>query len=98
MTGMAKPPQFSLQYLFLEVFWVASALGCATQAFRMESSNLDVMRGLLALYAVLCSGAAIGGLFHKMTTGFLITAGLIGVGAVAMMLLAVLAFLGVLPS
>lgn len=70
---MSRPHQFSLAYLFLELFWIALTLGCATQAFRLPESldNDYVQAGLLAITGLFL-GTAIGGLFGRMTFGFFV--------------------------
>jgi Na+/proline symporter len=67
---MTKRPQFSLAYLFLETFWIALALGLATQAFRLRDEAADRFSLTLMLFSIQAGGAAIGGLFHQMKTGF----------------------------
>jgi hypothetical protein len=65
---MQRPRQFTLSYLFLEMFWIAAALGCFSQLLRVQ----DVFWMVLVIYGVLFSAVAIGGLFRRMVLGFLI--------------------------
>jgi hypothetical protein len=67
--AMSHARQFSLAYLFWEIFWLAAALGCVTQAFRLSEPFWVVA----LIYGILCSGVAIGGLFGRSTIGFLVT-------------------------
>ncbi len=83
-------PQFSLSYLFAEVFWIAAALGCATQAFRLpRATDVDLLQALLLCISGLFAGAAVGGLFGRMIIGFLAAFGIIVAGLVGAMVLAV---------
>jgi len=66
---MERPRQFTLAYLFLEVFWVAAALG----ASRLFLANYQPS-WLLFLSAAVSYGIAIGGLFRKMKEGAAISA------------------------
>ena len=85
-TAMTKRPQFSLAYLFLEIFWIAVALGLMTQAFRLPGDEEGLTLALLLLSAQ-AWGAAIGGLFHRMRTGFFfVSAVIIGVIVVLFLL------------
>ena len=58
---MANLRQFSLSYLFLEVFWIAVALMFTTPVIRQEPAWQ-----LSAIIAFSCWGAVIGGFFHAM--------------------------------
>jgi len=80
---MKRQFQFSLPYLFLETFWIAAALGCFTQVLRVPGE----LQAVLLVYGWLCSGVAIGGLFGRMSAGFLAALGLIAAGGVAMLVL-----------
>lgn len=73
---MAGPQQFSLGYLFLEVFWIAAALGCATQAYRLPSTPDVYIAGkvLLVTAGAICAGAAFGGMGRNMFAGAFIVA------------------------
>src|SRR5438477_5248530 len=62
--AMTKRPQFSLAYLFLEIFWIALALGLMMQAFRLPGDEEGLTLALLLLSAH-AWGAAVGGLFHR---------------------------------
>jgi hypothetical protein len=75
--AMTKRPQFSLAYLFLETFWIALALGLTTQAFRLEHEAASRFSVTFLLLAAQAWGAAIGGLFQRMKTGFFVISGLI---------------------
>jgi hypothetical protein len=61
---MANLRQFSLSYLFLEVFWIAVALMFTTPVIRQEPAWQ-----LSAIIAFSCWGAVIGGFFHAMRDG-----------------------------
>lgn len=77
---MLGKQQFSLSYLMLETFWVASALG----SFRAGMSLPDDFEwlGLPAiLFSVASAGAAIGGLYGRMIMGALIAIALMLIGA-----------------
>jgi len=83
---MTSKPQFSLAYLFLEIFWIAVALGLMMQAFRLPGDEEGLALALLLLSAQ-AWGAAIGGLFHRMKTGFFfVSAVIIGVIVVLFLL------------
>jgi hypothetical protein len=86
--AMTKRPQFSLAYLFLEIFWIAVALGLMMQAFRLRgdaATRFSVT--LLLLFSAQAWGAAVGGLFHRMKTGFFfVSAVIIGVIVVLFLL------------
>jgi hypothetical protein len=71
MAGMNRPPQFSLRYLLIEVFWFTAAFGCATQAIRLpESLDSDLLQTVLMAVSGLFAGAAIWGLVGRMAFGF----------------------------
>lgn len=71
MAGMNRPPQFSLRYLLIEVFWFAAAFGCAAQAIRLpESLDSDLLQTVLMAVSGLFAGGAIGGLVGRMAFGF----------------------------
>ena len=73
MGEMSRPWQFSLGYLMLAAFWIAAALGLMLQAIRYPRPDEWDVRVLLLLGGTACVGAAIGGLFHDMRMGFVIT-------------------------
>ncbi len=75
--AMTKRPQFSLAYLFLEIFWIALALGLTTQAFRLDYEAASRFSVTFLLLAAQAWGAAIGGLFQRMKTGFWVASGII---------------------
>ena len=78
---MIRPHQFSLAYLFLELFWFAAALGCATQAFRLPRSlDNEALQAVLLAISGLFLGTAIGGLIGRMVFGFLAALGTIAIG------------------
>jgi hypothetical protein len=68
---MSSKRQFSLGYLFLEIFWIALALGLTTQVFRLDDEAAIWFSAILLLLAAQAWGAAVGGLFQRMKTGFL---------------------------
>ena len=84
--AMTKRPQFSLAYLFLKIFWIAVALGLITQAFRLRDEAASRFSLTLLLLSAQAWGAAIGGLFHRMKTGFLVVSAVI-IGSIAMLFL-----------
>lgn len=53
--------------MFLEVAWIAIALGLFCAAF--QGSEPDDVRAMFFSAGVLASGAAIGGMFGRMITG-----------------------------
>ena len=64
--------QFSLEYFFLEVFWIALALGLARIIIwdlPINSNIVEFLRVALIPAALASSGAAIGGLFGNMRQG-----------------------------
>src|SRR5207302_7679536 len=64
--AMIRPRQFSLGYLFLELFWVATSLGL----FRAANYDEQGLHGLfLVIAGVAAAGAAFGGLFGNMLAG-----------------------------
>ena len=63
---MTPARQFSLSTLFLEILWIAAALGCFTQ-LPIVPENL---RFVFFLYGVLFGSIAVGGLFGRMVVGF----------------------------
>jgi hypothetical protein len=76
---MLQPRQFSLAYLFLEVFWIGAALALARQAYllRLRSGVLGslinpdstVQYAAVVALTIVCGGTAIGGLFRRMELG-----------------------------
>ena len=66
---MVNQRQFSLAYLFLEVFWIAASVGMACQAFRRPPSPDDFTLFFFLSGSFLCFGVAVGGLFHRMRMG-----------------------------
>ena len=79
---MQQLRQYSLAYLFLEVFWIAVTLALVRQAywlhFRYRSffdgwSEPDKAPWFLALViaALITGSTAVGGLFHRMREGAL---------------------------
>lgn len=91
---MTSKPQFSLAYLFLETFWIALALGLTMQVFRFEGEAAERFSVTFLLLAAQAWGAAIGGLFYRMKTGFfLVSAGIIG----AIVLIGLLIVVNLLP-
>jgi hypothetical protein len=87
--------QFSLAYLFLEIFWIAVTLALVRQAYWLHyryrsdydswySPDKEVQFDLLVIAAVICAGTAIGGVFHRMRLGAAVTILiLIGIAVVA---------------
>jgi hypothetical protein len=80
-----KWPQFSLAFIFLEVFWIAAALGVLklgsslleqTQNHSIDPAFASLIMLLTEMCLFLCMGAAIGGLFRRMTLGFALAAAL----------------------
>lgn len=69
MARMNRPRQFSLAYLFWEIFWIALSLGCATQAFRLADTN--AIKWFFLFLAILFAGAAIGGIFGRTAVGMM---------------------------
>ena len=84
--AMTKRPQFSLAYLFLETFWIAVALGLMTQAFRLRGDAASRFSLTLLLLSAQVWGAAVGGLFHRMRTGFFFVSAVI-IGVIALLFL-----------
>ena len=70
MGEMADRWQFSLGYFLLEVFWIAAAFGAILQAIRYPRSHEADVQVLLSIAGITCAGAAVGGLFRDMATGF----------------------------
>ena len=68
---MENKRQFSLAYLFLEVFWIAVGLGIAIQIHQMSRES-NLWPALLYL-DIIVWGAAIGGLFKRMEAGAVIS-------------------------
>ena len=69
---MAGKRQFSLSYLFLEIFWIALALGITRfviWTFSANSALLDTLRFVLVPGGLACYGASVGGCFGKMRIG-----------------------------
>ena len=77
---MKRPPQFSLGYMLLEIFWIALALGL-TRAFFSLDDEYWVLHTLLMPAAIIVWGTAIGGLVRKMRKGALFAAAVIVVFA-----------------
>jgi hypothetical protein len=82
--SVANKRQFSLAYLFLETFWIAVTLALARQAYWLHyryrsdydswySPDKEVQFDLLVVAAVICAGAATGGVFHRMLVGASVT-------------------------
>jgi hypothetical protein len=63
---MDERHQFTLGYLFWEIFWIAATLACLTQMFDVPTWAQIVLN----LLGTICVCAAIGGLFGKMANGF----------------------------
>jgi hypothetical protein len=93
---MVNKRQFSLAYLFLEVFWFAASLGMACQALRLPPPHDDFTILLILFFisgSFVCFGAAIGGLFHKMRIGAGVAAlWLFGLGVLFLLALGPLIF------
>lgn len=91
---MPGPRQYSLGYLFLEIFWIAAALGCATHAYRLPSTPdiYVIWKIQLGIACAICGGAAFGGLFRDMVTGVLVVHLVLG-GFAVMAVVAALAML-----
>ena len=88
MAAMKSPWQFSLGYLLVEIFWIALALGFATQAIRVPPSpDANLYRSMLVLPAVVFAAAAVGGLLGRMDGGFYAAYGLLALGLVATIVL-----------
>jgi dolichyl-phosphate-mannose--protein O-mannosyl transferase len=85
---MDKKRQFSLAYLFLETFWVAVALAL-TRVYFVTPRSSDWLK-VLIVAGIIAWGAAIGGVFHRITLGMQIGAGVV--------LVAMLADMTFLPS
>jgi hypothetical protein len=84
MAAMNRPWQFSLGYLFLEIFWIALSLGFATQAMRVPPSpEAELYRTMFILPAIVFAAAAIGGLVGRMDGGFYAAYGLLVLGLLA---------------
>ena len=77
---MTNKRQFSLAYLFLEIFWIAVTLALARQAYWLHyryrsdydswySPDKEVLFDLLVVGAIICAGIAVGGVFHRMRQG-----------------------------
>ena len=80
---MSKRGQFSLAYLFLEIFWIAVTLALLRQAWFLydryrsffdgwNSQNAEFAFYLLILAALFTGGTAVGGLFHRMRLGAMV--------------------------
>ena len=86
MACMERKRQFSLAYLFLETLWVAVAL-TLTRVYFVTPRSSDLLK-VPIVAAIVAWGAAIGGVFHRMTLG-----AQIGAGAVLVAMLADMTFL-----
>lgn len=75
--------QFSLAYLFLEIFWIAVTLALLRPAYWLHfryrsffdgwnSENAQTVFWLLVLAACFTGGTAVGGLFCRMRLGALV--------------------------
>lgn len=84
---MASKPQISLAYLFLETFWIALALGLTMQAFRFDGEAASRFSVTFLLLSAQAWGAAIGGLFRRMKTGFWVASCIIIAGVVPLSLI-----------
>ncbi len=74
MGGMKRPWQFSIGYLLLETFWIAAALGFVTHGLSIPTGHdviVEPSQVCFILCGIVCAGAAVGGLFRRMTIGFL---------------------------
>ena len=80
--------QFSLAYLLLETFWIAVALAI-TRVYFVTPRSSDWLK-VLIVAGIVAWGAAVGGVFHRMTLGAQIAAGVL--------LVAMLADMTFLPS
>lgn len=80
--------QFSLAYLFLEIFWIAVTLALLRQAYWLHfryrsffdgwtSGDTEAAFCLLILAALFAGGTAIGGLFRRMRLGALVVLGIL---------------------
>ena len=85
---MPIPRQFSLAYLFLEIFWVAVTLAFLRQAWFLydryrsffdgwNSKDAQLACYLLVLAALFTSGTVIGGFFGRMRLGALVVLGIL---------------------
>lgn len=94
---MTRPRQFSLSYLLLEIFWIALSLGFVSQAIYLSPSpDISFQRICLLLPAIAFAGAAVGGIFGRMTAGFLVTYALFVLGLLAAVAIACLFCMGAL--
>ena len=73
---MKRPPQFSLGYMLLEIFWIALALGLTRLFYSIDNQHRQ-LRLLLLPLALIVWGTAIGGLAGKMLKGALFAAAVI---------------------
>lgn len=80
---MERRWQFSLAYIFLELFWVAVTLALAREAFWLHFRYRSFYDGwsepgkapifaALVIAAVICGSTAIGGIFGRMKIGALV--------------------------
>ena len=74
---MANLRQFSLSYLFLELFW-----GGVASAFTAPVVRQDPGWEICGFAAVICWGAVVGGIFHAMRDGAIAAFVILGVGMV----------------
>ncbi len=77
---MKRPGQYSLAYIFLEMFWIASMLAAWRAAYRLYIVHREFFGGwnppengplflALVITTVFCGGTAVGGLFGRMQLG-----------------------------
>ena len=67
---MTSKRQFSLSYLFLEIFWIALAMGLS----RLFPTQEYPVKVIISLLFCISTGAALGGLFKNMRYGVLLGA------------------------
>lgn len=79
---MKRPWQYSLAYMFLEMFWIAGALALWREAYWLYIRYRESFGGwnpsekgelflVLVMAAIFCGGTALGGMFSRMQLGAL---------------------------
>jgi ABC-type xylose transport system permease subunit len=82
---MERPTQFSLAYVFLEMFWIAGTLAAWRESHLLYFRHREFFGGwnpsergtlflVLVIAAIFCGGTAVGGLVGRMQLGAVVGA------------------------